>query len=104
MLRRDDFYARAWRPALVAAGLDERRYKFHSARHYAVSSMLARGVSVVEVAAYVGDAPETIISTYAHFLRESESLAKHALDLAFSGPVDNSARDRTATGVAPDAT
>ena len=42
-LRRDSFYSAAWRPALRAAGLDERRYKFHSARHFAVSNMLAEG-------------------------------------------------------------
>ena len=83
-LRRDAFYAAAWRPALKAAGLGERRYKFHSARHFAVSNMLGRGVSIVEVAAYVGDSAETIMSTYAHFLRDSPSMAKSALDLALS--------------------
>jgi integrase len=97
ILRRDDFYQRAWRPALLAAGLPADRYKFHAARHYAVSSMLGRGVSVVEVAAYVGDAPETIISTYAHFLRESKSVAKGALDLSLA-ELGEPARDRTATG------
>jgi integrase len=65
-LRRDDFYERAWRPALEATGLDPRRYKFHSARHFAVSNMLARGVNPVEVAAYLGDAPETILAVYSH--------------------------------------
>ena len=60
---------------LVAAGLERDRYVFHSARHFAVSSMLAQGVSPVKVAAYVGDAPETILSTYTHFLRDSPSIA-----------------------------
>ena len=69
---------------MKAAGLGERRYKFHSARHFAVSNMLGRGVSIVEVAAYVGDSAETIMSTYAHFLRDSQSFAKTALDLALS--------------------
>jgi hypothetical protein len=96
-LRRDDFYERAWRPALVVAGLASDRYRFHSARHFAVSSMLSRGVSVVEVAAYVGDAPETIISTYAHFLRESQSMAKTALDLSLAGVAVDPQRDKPAT-------
>jgi integrase len=96
-LRRDDFYERAWRPALVAAGLDPRRYKFHSARHFAVSNMLAHGVTPVEVAAYVGDAPETILSTYSHFLRESKSMAKSALDLTFAEPAGEALRDKSAT-------
>jgi len=46
--------------------------------------MLARSVSVPEAAAYVGDAPETIMSVYAHFIRESDSMAKWALDLSLS--------------------
>jgi integrase len=83
-LRRDAFYAAAWRPALKAAGLGERRYKFHSARHFAVSNMLAHGVPIPEVAAYVGDSAETIMTTYAHFLRDSQSFAKSALDRALS--------------------
>jgi integrase len=81
----------------VAAELAKDRYKFHSARHYAVSAMLARGVSVPEVAAYVGDAPETIAGTYAHFTRESESMAKRALDLALARVDDAPERDMAAT-------
>ena len=42
-LGRDAWYEQAWRPALESAGLDRRRYKFHSTRHYAVSSMLGAG-------------------------------------------------------------
>lgn len=84
--RNDEFYAKAWRPALKAAGLDPKRFKFHAARHYCVSAMLARGVPITEVAAYVGDAVETVSSTYAHWLRDSESMAKGALDAAL-GPV-----------------
>ena len=99
-LRRDGFYAAAWRPALVAAGLAGDRYKFHSARHYAVSAMLAAGVSLAEVAAYVGDAVETIMTTYAHFLRESESMAKRALDVALSPIPVESDRDKSATSAA----
>jgi integrase len=100
-LRRDAFYAAAWRPALKAAGLGERRYKFHSARHFAVSNMLGRGVSIVEVAQYVGDSAETIMSTYAHFLRDSTSMAKTALDLALSSTTidQGTLRIEDATGV-----
>ena len=83
-MRRDDVYDRAWKPALVAAGIDPDRYVFHSARHYAVSSMLAEGVTAVEVAAYVGDSVETITTVYSHFLRGSASMAKRALDRALA--------------------
>lgn len=68
-----------------------------TSEQYAVSAMLARGVSIPEVAAYVGDAPETIMGTYAHFIRESESMAKRALDLALSPLPVASDRDTTAT-------
>lgn len=103
-LRRDAFYDAAWKPALKAAELDERRFKFHSARHFAVSNMLAAGVSVVEVAAYVGDSAETIMSVYAHFLRESESKAKRALDLSLGAADFGAARDNSATEIASDGT
>lgn len=68
--RRDVFYASVWRPALVAAGLDERRYKFHSLRHWCASSMLAEGVAVIAVAGHLGDTVETLSRTYAHWLRD----------------------------------
>lgn len=97
VLRRDGFYASAWRPALVAAGLEPDRYRFHSARHFAVSNLLAQGVPVPEVAAYIGDAPGTVMDVYSHFLRGSESMAKRALDLAFLGESGEPARDNLAT-------
>src|SRR3954470_594312 len=69
--RRDDFYDTGWRPALEGAGLSPDEYKFHAARHFAVSSMLARGVPITEVAYYVGDAVETVSRVYAHWLRDA---------------------------------
>jgi hypothetical protein len=58
VLRRDGWYEQAWRPALVGAGLAPDRFVFHATRHYAVWSMLADGVSLPEVAAYIGDSIE----------------------------------------------
>lgn len=84
--RRDEFYDKVWKPALRAAGLAEDRFKFHSARHYCVSSMLERGVSEAEVAEYVGDTVETVRRVYTHFLRDAPPKAKAALDEAL-GPV-----------------
>jgi integrase len=92
--RNDEFYSHVWRPALKAAGLDAKRFKFHAARHYCVSAMLARGVPITEVAAYVGDAVETISSTYAHWLRDSDPMAKGALDAAL-GPVPPKPKDES---------
>ena len=43
MLRRDQFYDAAWRPALRAAGLAPNRFTFHTLRHFCASMLLAEG-------------------------------------------------------------
>jgi len=93
---RGSFYDQVWYPALIGADLLEDRpdgpgqregaYNFHVTRHYAASAMLGRGVTVEEVAAYLGDAVVTISTVYAHWLRDAPGLAKGALDAAL-GPV-----------------
>jgi hypothetical protein len=45
-LRRDYLYAQAWRHALIGACLEADRFKFHSLRHFAASSMLAEGAAI----------------------------------------------------------
>ena len=65
------------------------------ARHFAVSNMLGQGVSPAEVAAYVGDAVETITTTYSPLPARVGVEAKSALDLALLGR-----RRLTATGFA----
>jgi integrase len=90
-LGRDGWYEQAWRPALEAAGLDRRRYKFHATRHYAVSSLLGAGVPLPEVAAYIGDHIETVTRVYAHFLDDAPRTAKTALDRALQPVADGSA-------------
>jgi len=97
VVSRADFY-KEWQAALKAAGLDPMRFKFHAARHYCVSAMLARGVPLAEVAAYVGDAVETIASTYAHWLRDSDPMAKTALNAALGPVPEPEAEDGEATG------
>jgi len=42
--------------------------RFHDLRHTHASLLLAQGVPVVDVAYRLGDTPETILSTYAHFI------------------------------------
>jgi integrase len=84
--RRETFYKQAWRPALKAAGLEEDAYHFHAARHFCASAMLARQVSIPEVAHYVGDAVETVTRVYAHWLRGAPSLAKQALNETLTPP------------------
>jgi integrase len=86
-IRRDGWYEQAWRPALVGAGLAGDRYKFHSTRHYTVSSMLLRNVPLPEIAEYVGDTIETITAVYAKFLNDAPRTARAALDQALA-PVE----------------
>jgi integrase len=79
-LRRDQFYASAWRPALNAAGLASNRYVFHALRHFCASSMLAEGVNPVAVAGHLGDTLETLQRVYAHWMRDDRDVPADALE------------------------
>lgn len=84
-IRRDAFYVQAWRPALEAAGFDRHRFKFHSLRHWCASSMLAEGLPVTAVAAHIGDTVETLLTVYAHWLRDADAVPIDVLDRLLSG-------------------
>ena len=45
MLRRDQFYASGWQPALRMAGLAEARFVFHACRRWCASTLLAISAS-----------------------------------------------------------
>ncbi len=79
-MRRDYFYAAAWRPALVGAGMAKDRFVFHSLRHFCASSMLAEGVNPMAVAGHLGDTLETLQRTYAHWLRDDRDVPADALE------------------------
>lgn len=83
-LRRDYFYASAWRPALVAAGMPRDAYVFHSLRHWCASALLAGNVHVAAVAGHLGDVSETVNRTYAHWLRDDRSVPAAVLDRALA--------------------
>lgn len=57
---------RAWDALLDMAGV--RRRNFHQVRHTHASQLLADGVPLIEVARRLGDRPETILKTYAHWM------------------------------------
>jgi integrase len=65
-IEKTNLIRKVWQPLLERAGVPYR--KFHSIRHTHVSELLARSVSVVDVARRVGDRPEVILKTYAHFI------------------------------------
>jgi integrase len=79
-MRRDQFYASAWRPALVGAGLAEDRFVFHSLRHFCASSLLAEGAPLPAVAGHLGDTVETVSRVYVHWLRDDRDVPATVLD------------------------
>lgn len=80
MMRRDQLYASAWRPALRAAGLAEDRFVFHSLRHFCASSLLAEGAPITAVAGHLGDTVETVNRVYVHWLRDDRDVPAAVLN------------------------
>lgn len=80
LLTRSEFYAQAWRPALVGAGLASDAYVFHSLRHFCASSLLAEGAPLTAVAGHLGDTVETVSRTYLHWLRDDRDIPATILD------------------------
>lgn len=80
IMRRDQFYASAWRPALHAAGLSSDRFTFHSLRHFCASSLLAEGAPLAAVAGHLGDTVDTVSRTYVHWLRDDHDVPAAVLD------------------------
>lgn len=48
--------------------LDVERFTPYSLRHFAASHALQNGIGLVEVAHMIGDNPQTVANTYAHFI------------------------------------
>lgn len=80
MMRRDQFYASAWRPALAGAGLPSDRFTFHALRHFCASTLLAEGAPLSAVAGHLGDTVETVSRTYVHWLRDDREVPAGVLD------------------------
>jgi integrase len=80
MIRRDQFYASAWHPALAAAGLPARHFTFHALRHFCASTLLAEGAPLTAVAGHLGDTVETVSRTYVHWLRDDRAVPASVLD------------------------
>lgn len=60
-INRGSFNARAWKPAVIAAGLEPTRHNgFHALRHHYASVLLDAGVSIRALADYLGhSAPDS---------------------------------------------
>ncbi len=80
-ISKSSFIRQVYMPLLERANVPYR--KFHTIRHTHVSQLLAEGESVVDVARRVGDRPEVILKTYAHFLPGSGPRIASRLDALY---------------------
>jgi integrase len=87
LLRREQYYAAAWVPALKAAGLAG-RFTPHSLRHFCASTLLAEGAASTQVAGHLGDTVTTVQQTYAHWLRDDRDVPADILDRVLAPEAD----------------
>jgi integrase len=87
MFTRQWFNKMVWRPAFEQAGL---QYRFngedgmHALRHLYASYLLSQGVSIKELAAFLGHADEGFtLRTYVHLMANSFDRARSAVDMLF---------------------
>jgi len=69
---------RIWREATVKAGMPG--VVFHQTRHTCASLLIARGLSAVAVARYLGHSPAVCLKTYAHLWASDEDRIRQAID------------------------
>ena len=75
----ENWRRRDWHPALDAAGIPSRR--IYDLRHTFATHALAAGLSIFEVARFMGTSVRVIDSTYGHLAHGSEQLARQRLDV-----------------------
>jgi integrase len=81
-----EFNGRHWRPAFTTAGLTyvEGSDGMHALRHFYASTLLVRGVTIKELADYLGHSdPGFTLRTYTHLLPSSHEQARRAVDSIF---------------------
>jgi integrase len=83
--------AREWLPALDAAGLPRRR--IYDMRHSFATWALAAGLSIFELARYMGTSVDMIDRTYGHLARGSEDMARAKLDTHAATDLDRLGQD-----------
>jgi integrase len=85
-LHRSSFNAVAWQPALRGAGLPRTRENgMHALRHYFASALLANGVDIRALAAYLGHHdPGFTLRTYVRLMPSSDDRARSAVDTDFA--------------------
>jgi integrase len=82
----DAFNRRHWLPAFTRAGLTyvPGNDGMHALRHFYASTLLAQGVTIKELADYLGHTdPGFTLRTYTHLLPSSHEQARRAVDSVF---------------------
>jgi integrase len=91
-VRRTDFNDRAWKPALVAAGVipapkpgerhkAAREHGMHALRHFYASVLLDAGENVKALSNYLGhNDPGFTLRVYTHLMPSSDARARKAVD------------------------
>lgn len=88
----DLFHKVVWMGAFRAAGLTYRKRAdgMHALRHFYASVLLAQGVSIKELAEYLGHSdPGFTLWTYTHLVPSSHERARLAVDGVFGGSHDH---------------
>ncbi len=98
-VRRTDFNLRAWKAALVAAGVipepkpgerhqAAREHGMHALRYFYASVLLDAGENVKALSAYVGhNDPGFTLRVYTHLMPSSDARARKAVDSLYEGGV-----------------
>ncbi|MET9385342.1 site-specific integrase [Streptomyces sp. NPDC002928] len=96
-VRRTDFNTRAWKPALVAAGVipepkpgerhqAARQHGMHALRHFYASVLLDAGENVKALSSYLGhNDPGFTLRVYTHLMPSSDARARKAVDSLYDG-------------------
>jgi integrase len=96
-VRRTDFNDRAWKPALVAAGVipepkrgerhqAAREHGMHALRHFYASVLLDAGENVKALSNYLGhNDPGFTLRVYTHLMPSSDARARKAVDGLYEG-------------------
>jgi integrase len=101
VIRRKDFNARYWKPALVTAGVlpepkkgehpeAAREHGMHALRHFYASLLLEAGENIRAVSEYLGHAdPAMTLRVYAHLMPSSRERTRNAVDSVVHRPDPN---------------
>ncbi|WP_030513622.1 site-specific integrase [Nocardia sp. NRRL WC-3656] len=88
----DLFTKVVWQGGFRNAGIEHRKRAdgMHALRHFYASTLLSRGVSIKELADYLGHGdPGFTLRTYTHLVSSSHERARQAVDDIFRPPADD---------------